>query len=212
MTGRGRAARASTFAVVCLALATGAHWFGSGMLPGPRVLIAAGAAAAVVGWLVVPRRGPLLLAGTTVAVQLGMHMGFAASMTRGAMTPMSLILCRGHDAAAPLPVHVTALPIATHASGGVLGAAGVPMLAGHLVAAVLAGLWMHHGERLFTSLGALLDAVRTAVLRVVRGWVVAIPTGARIRRAGVAPRISRQFLDRAIAAAGLRGPPVTLPC
>jgi hypothetical protein len=211
MTGRGRAARALVFAVVSVALATGAHWFGCGLVPHPSVLIAALSATAVIGWFVAERRHGATLVGTTAAVQIAMHVGFAASMATGGMSSMSLILCRDRQSVGP--THAESLPMAVHGGSVLTNSHGIPMLAGHLAAAVLVGLWMHHGERLFSSVGALFGALAATVRRLARRLLGGCLSGpGEVHLSFSVATHARHLRDRTAGAVGLRGPPTPQTC
>ncbi len=206
-TGRGRACRALLFAAVTTALAAVAHWLGGGMVAGPAALAAAVAGAAVLGWYVVPRRRARTVVLSSIAAQIALHVGFAASM--GGTSAMSMLLC-GHGPMTRAPAVVPLTLAAQHGglAAELLSTRGLPMLAAHVVAAALCGAWMHAGERLVTELGQLVaGALRPGLLLALGPSRRVRPhTGCLVRQA------PRHLRGRAVGAAGLRGPPRLLPC
>ncbi|MGW4703346.1 hypothetical protein [Streptomyces sp. NPDC004285] len=234
-----RAVRAAMFAAVCVLLAATGHILMSGhAVPGPT-LGAALAGTALAGWLLGGReRGLLAVTSAAVAFQSVLHLAFSWSqsaagalpadragtdhggmvmdhMTMHHMAPSRMDMghmdmghadmtstVMEHLAAAPSPA-----PSAGHDMTDMTSSAG--MLAAHLLAALLSGLWLAYGER------AAFRLLRAAPARLLRplgllGLLLAVPPAAvdrpRIRRArpgdGRAPR--RLLLARALLT---RGPP-----
>ena len=146
--GCSRTSRAAVFAAVCVLLAALGHTMMSGgHVPG-RVLLGAGAVTAVVGWCLAGReRGVPLIVSVVVALQAALHHAFSALSVSA--DPMDVVpVSMGH------PEGHTGHPVHGPASSG--------MLAAHLLAALLCGLWLGYGER---------AAFR--VLRAVAGWLAA---------------------------------------
>ncbi|MGW4102544.1 hypothetical protein [Streptomyces sp. NPDC004976] len=185
--GTLRTLRAVMFAAVCVVLAAGGHVLMSGAGLPWWVLSSGLMAVGVVGWSFGGREcRRRTVAGLTVAVQTGLHIGFtlaqsaarpstgAAHSTRTVQEWAGYLLCGGE----PTPAQAArAYDIAQragliqqlhHASGhdtramtttgtpgitGLLpaermtGIASWGMLAAHLLAAVLCGLWLAQGER-----------------------------------------------------------------
>ncbi|MFE7514516.1 hypothetical protein ACFU8I_25325 [Streptomyces sp. NPDC057540] len=237
-----RAVRAAMFAAVCVLLAATGHILMSGhAVPGPT-LGAALAGTALAGWLLGGReRGLLAVTSAAVAFQSVLHLAFSWSqsaagalpadragtghggmamdhMTMHHMSPRHMDMghmdmghagmtstVMEHLAAAPSPA-----PSAGHDMTDMTSSAG--MLAAHLLAALLSGLWLAYGER------AAFRLLRAAPARLLRplgplgllGLLLAVPPAAvdrpRIRRArpgdGRVPR--RLLLARALLT---RGPP-----
>jgi hypothetical protein len=142
-----RVSRAAVFAVVAVALAAGAHVIGGGSAPGPAALLVLGVPVVWASlFLTMARRRWPIVIGALAVVQIGLHEGLrllsepmAASF--GSPSPMA-----GHgvamaDMAMPAPENVT----------GMAGPS-LSMVAAHLVATVLTGAVLAHGEQLLWSL------------------------------------------------------------
>lgn len=228
MTVRGwcRAARAGVFAAVCVLLAALAHATMSGDSV-PAWAVAAGAAATgVAGWLLAGReRGRTVIVTVVTAVQLALHEAFsqaqalaspqvsqpAASTGTGSMDPHALHMGHmGTDAMGSMDMGGGAST--GHAMGGLdhmhhmSGAASVGMFAAHLLAAVLCGLWLAHGERAVFRVLRAAAAWLAAPLRLL----LALPTpqdrpAVRRRRTAVAAAPVRLLLCSSLT---FRGPPV----
>ncbi|WP_431995399.1 hypothetical protein [Streptomyces griseoflavus] len=160
-----RTTRAAVFAAVCVLLAA----LGHSLMSGTTVpWWALGGATAVVGgavWCPAGReRGPLLVSSAVVAAQTALHLWFAYAQ--------ELSLPSGALDAGPHPVeHMTPVTHAGHLghtphSGGtghtLEGMSSPGMLAAHLLAALLCGLWLAHGERAVFR-----------ILRTLAGWLAA---------------------------------------
>ncbi|WP_028808454.1 hypothetical protein [Streptomyces canus] len=187
MTVRGwcRVLRAGVFAAACVLLAALGHVTMSGT-PVPWWAMAAGAAATgVAGWLLAGReRGRTSIVVVVTAAQAVLHetftqaqeltsasavmpgaggptgtstvdMGSMGSMDMGSMSGMDM----GSTAHA---VHGMSGGGHMHGMAGMSGAASVGMFAAHLLAAVLCGLWLAHGERAVFR-----------VLRAAAAWLAA---------------------------------------
>ncbi|NNN31126.1 hypothetical protein HLK59_12225 [Streptomyces sp. S3(2020)] len=187
MTVRGwcRAVRAGVFAAVCVLLAALAHATMSGVPVPWWAMSAGGVATAVAGWLLAGReRGRTLVVAVVTAVQAVLHESFeraqtlasapesrpAASTGTGAMDMHSM---GSMDMGSPGMGSMGGMDMGagTHAVHGMAGlghvhgmsgAASVGMLAAHLLAAVLCGLWLAHGERAVFR-----------VLRAAASWLAA---------------------------------------
>ncbi|MER5434917.1 hypothetical protein [Streptomyces sp. NPDC002588] len=158
-----RMLRAAMFAAVCVLLAALGHVLMSGVHVPGWALAAAAAATGGAGWCLAGReRGTAPVVAVVVAAQAALHSAFAyarpagtaASMAGAAtdsvrmagMADMTDVADMAHSAPVPVPV--------TSWSGG--------MLAAHLLAALLCGLWLAYGEK---------AAFR--FLRAVGGWLAA---------------------------------------
>jgi hypothetical protein len=215
LTRGDRALRAGVFALVATLLAVGAHWLGSAMVPRGPVIAIAAVALAGIGWVLSARpRGMTVLIITTVVSQFALHTAFAASMARDGMPAMSLILC-GHDQGASTALTATPHLDVVHHGGSAMTSDvtghGLLMLAAHIAAAALVGLWLRLGERVLVQLGALLVALRRALLRVF-GWLLPATAGPARCRAAAPVSTRLQPGTRVIGALGLRGPPSLQPC
>ncbi|MCX4766148.1 hypothetical protein OG562_35270 [Streptomyces sp. NBC_01275] len=215
-----RTVRAAMFAAVCVLLAALGHVMMSGS-PVPAWTLAAGVAVTgAAGWCLTGReRGLPLVVTVVVAAQTGLHSAFAlvqsTAMGGGAGTaatdPGAALQSMGmaHMDMASMDsmdmphMDMSGLDHLGHATGG--GASSYGMLAAHLLAALLCGLWLAYGEK---------AAFR--ILRAVAGWLaaplrlllLALPAPAerprnRLRRYG-SERVPRLLLVHAITS---RGPP-----
>ncbi|GHE06699.1 hypothetical protein GCM10010339_48670 [Streptomyces alanosinicus] len=204
------------FAAMCVLLAALGHVLMSGADVPAWALAAGGAVTGAVGWCLAGReRGLPLIVTVVVAAQTVLHEAFSyaqsasgtsggsASMDMGGMGSMGMgsmetgAMHRGHTGMSPMD-HMG------HSMDG--GSSSFGMLAAHLLAAVLCGLWLAYGEK---------AAFR--ILRATAGWLAAplrlllalpaTPDRPRVhlrrRRPDRAPRLL--LLVHAITS---RGPPV----
>lgn len=194
-SGRGfRLARAAVFAALCVTVSGFGHSLMSGAdVPGWALAYAFAAVTAGAWWLTGRQRGGMAVTGASVATQGLLHLLFVGAQKLGAdasMTP-------GH---AP-GVHGPGMHGMHEWSPG--------MLAAHLGAAVLCGLWLWRGEVAAWRIARLLAAPVVAPLRrarsayavgtAPRGSARGVPTGRPPVRAG-AGVVLRHALVR-------RGPP-----
>ncbi|MEV5918502.1 hypothetical protein AB0N42_12485 [Streptomyces pseudogriseolus] len=222
-----RTTRAAVFAAVCVLLAALGHVMMSGASVPWWALAVAVVACGGTAWCLAGReRGLLLVSSVVVAAQSALHEWFSyaqelstSSMSAGGTahgTPsthhMASTAHTGHamhfmthDGSAVEPTGamdpVTGIG---HIMGGEMSSPG--MLAAHLLAALLSGLWLAHGER---------AAFR--ILRAVAGWLaaplrllLALPAppsrpGVVLRRGRTDRSPCRLLLVYAITS---RGPPV----
>ncbi|OIJ88207.1 hypothetical protein [Streptomyces colonosanans] len=223
-----RMTRAAVFAAVCLLLAALGHVLMSGTAVPWWALASAAVVTGGAAWCLAGReRGLLLVCSVMVAVQTALHLWF--SCAQGLLTPSPLPAPRGgmvdsalstdHMAsvlrmsdvmpttpgaqARELMGATDSMPGMGHTMGGTSSAG---MLAAHLLAALLCGLWLAYGER---------AAFR--ILRAVAGWLAAplrlpltLPAPPhrpriRARRSHSARTPHRLLLVHAITS---RGPPV----
>ena len=141
-----RAARAAMFAVTCVLLAALGHVLMSGT-PVPWWAMVGGAGSiGTAAWIVADgeRDVPFVVLATLVA-QAALHTVFtlAQSMAQSTVAPPAM-----HD-------------MTGHMTGHMTGTSSLGMLAAHLLAALLCGLWLAYGER-----------AAFAVLRSVAGLVL----------------------------------------
>ncbi|CCK28324.1 hypothetical protein BN159_3945 [Streptomyces davaonensis JCM 4913] len=152
-----RTIRAAVFAAVCVLLAALGHVLMSGRQVPVWALVGGVAVTAVVGWVLAAReRGLPLIVTVVVAAQTGLHSAFSAAQS----TP-------ARDMGAGHMHSMDAMDVRHMDHGGSMMAAAdssssFGMLAAHLLAALLCGLWLAYGER---------AAFR--ILRAVAGWLVA---------------------------------------
>ncbi|MBQ0826219.1 hypothetical protein [Streptomyces tagetis] len=230
-----RTVRAAVFAAVCVLLAALGHVLMSGT-PVPWWALTAGTAATGgAAWRLAGReRGRLLVGSVTVAAQTALHTAFSlaqALASPGPSDPGALagrwrdhLLCAAHDgmaaSAAPMDHHAhhgvssalsgaggAADPAAAaqHTMGG-LSPAG--MLAAHLLAALLCGLWLAHGERAAFRIVRALAGWFVAPLRpLLRPALPPPPADPHARRTGDVRCPRRLLLAHAITS---RGPPAVV--
>lgn len=211
-----RALRAAVFAAVCVLLAALGHALMSGSEVPVWALAAGVAVTGAVGWCLTGReRGPLPVVGTVVAAQAVLHEGFlfarSVAVASGTAASLHMSSTRG-DSTGMVPMeHMRHMDSPGHLMAGTSPSSGMVapsagMVAVHLVAALLCGVWLAYGEK---------AAFR--IMRAVAGWLTAplrllltLP-GAAYRPLGH-PR--RRDADRApyphllVHAITSRGPPV----
>ncbi len=201
-----RALRAALFAVVCVTLAVVGHSSMSAhRLPAPALLGAFAVTAAVAWAAAGRRRGAPTIAGALIALQGALHLVFSLAGIHPAAT---------HAHAGSGGTHAThgaetlspATSGTTSAATSVAGTDTAGMLAVHLLAALLCGLWLAHGEAAFFTLAraALAYAFTPLRLLLARVRVPDAPRRAvrRTRRSTHRPRtlVLAHTLSR-------RGPP-----
>ncbi|MFF6953213.1 hypothetical protein ACFZAD_31800 [Streptomyces iakyrus] len=204
-----RAIRAAVFAAVCVVLAALGHVMMSGDHVPPSTLLAGWVVTGAAGWCLAGReRGPSLVVGIAVAVQTALHSAFSlgppAPSAPGAHSPDMPSMSHGmgsmsHDMSAGAMEAMS--PHAGHVPGG---DSSLGMLAAHLLAALLCGLWLGHGERAVFRLLRAVGSRLAAPLRLLSALPVPPPPPVRRRRrpANRSPR--RLLLVHAITT---RGPP-----
>ncbi|MBP2035531.1 hypothetical protein [Streptomyces avidinii] len=220
------------FAALCVLLAATGHLLMSGTAVPWWALAVALPGTAVTAWALAGReRGLLAVTAAAVAVQALLHAGFTLAQSLAPAAPtagsgqmsqpppgveMPEAAAHVHHAmhgAADAPSALTAAIGATGVTGGPLpgamheaaGMSPTGMLAAHLLAAVLCGLWLAHGERAaFRVVRAVAARLWTPLRLLLRTAVPARRPTVRMRRrrARRAPR--RLLLAHAITS---RGPP-----
>ncbi|WP_328674633.1 hypothetical protein OG905_21185 [Streptomyces sp. NBC_00322] len=208
--GRGvRAVRAAVFAAVCVLLAvighvlmsqTGVPWWTVG-----AGAVITGAAA----WCLAERERTLLpVVLFAVAAQTALHTAFSLAQTAARPTAPHMPPMRHQhlsSAMEPMPsMASTAHDMTGMTGGGMTSSTG--MLAAHLLAALLSGLWLAYGERAaFRILRALADRLVAPLRLPVR--VPALPhrpPRIRVRRSRRARTPRQLLLAHALTT---RGPP-----
>ncbi|MGV4988676.1 hypothetical protein ACVB8X_39275 [Streptomyces sp. NRAIS4] len=212
-----RTIRAAVFAAMCVLLAALGHVLMSGVDVPAWALAAGGAVTGAVGWCLAGReRGLPSIVTAVVAAQAGLHEAFSyAQSASGGSAPVDASgmgsMGMGHMAMGHMGVsHMDQAGQMGHAGhmGHSMdgGSSSFGMLAAHLLAALLCGLWLAYGEK---------AAFR--ILRAVAGWLAAplrllfaspvTPDRPRVRlrrrRSDRAPRLL--LLSHAITS---RGPPM----
>ncbi|MDV9174315.1 hypothetical protein R6V09_29935 [Streptomyces sp. W16] len=167
-----RTLRAGVFAAVCVLLAALGHVMMSGA-PVPWWTMGAGAAATgTAGWFLAGReRGRGLIVTVVVAAQTALHETFSLGQTLMPGSGTASADMGGTDMSSSGSMSMDAMDMsgmAQMARGSadmghahtMTGSASFGMLAAHLVAAVLCGLWLAHGER------AVFRVLRAAAARL----------------------------------------------
>jgi hypothetical protein len=196
------------FAAVCVVLAALGHVMMSGDHVPLRTLLAGWAVTGVAGWCLAGReRGLRLVVAVAVAVQTALHSAF--SLTSSAPESMDMgtsgtgSLGHGTGSAESMPMPMSAHM--GHAGHTPDGDSSLGMLAAHLLAALLCGLWLGHGERAVFRLLRAVGGRLAAPLRLLFALPVPPPPPVHARRwsSDRAPRLL--LLVHAITS---RGPPV----
>ncbi|MGQ4431744.1 MULTISPECIES: hypothetical protein [unclassified Streptomyces] len=199
-----RTVRAAMFAAVCVVLAALGHVLMSGRHVPGWALAAGLAATALAGWTLAGReRGLPLVVTLVVATQAALHSAFSlAQPTTGQSPAMDM------GSADMGSMHMGAMDSMDmgHMSATTTDPSSTGMLAAHLLAALLCGLWLAHGER---AAFRVLRAVATRLAAPLRLLLAlpAPPHRPRLRprrpRSERAPRLL--LLGHAITS---RGPPL----
>ncbi|MER7185455.1 hypothetical protein ABT404_39350 [Streptomyces hyaluromycini] len=215
-----RTIRSAVFAAVCVLLAALGHVMMSGNRVPGWALAAALALTGALGWALSGReRGLPLVVSAAVGAQTALHSGFSAAQvwTNGTapMTSMgSVHMDMAGDMAAMNmgsmhmgPVHTDPVEYLGFGTGGT---ASTGMFAAHLLAALLCGLWLGHGERAAFRIVRAVAGRLVAPLRLLLRLLLALPATPERPR----PRPRRRRSDRAprllllVHAITSRGPPV----
>ncbi|MEV6540653.1 hypothetical protein [Streptomyces sp. NPDC051665] len=201
-----RTVRAAMFAAVCVVLAALGHVLMSGRHVPAWALAAGLAATGVAAWSLAGReRGLPLIVTLVVATQAALHSAF--SLAQPAMAGESASMNMGSADMGSMHMSATDSMDMGHMSATTTGDSSSPgMLTAHLLAALLCGLWLAHGERAtFRVLRAVAGRL-TAPLRLLLA-LPAPPHRPRLRprrpRSERAPRLL--LLVHAITS---RGPPL----
>ncbi|MFF4115842.1 hypothetical protein [Streptomyces sp. NPDC001714] len=208
-----RTIRSAVFAAVCVLLAALGHVLMSGTRVPAWALAAALALTAALGWALSGReRGLPLVVSAAVAAQTALHSGFSAAQVWTTHTaPMgSMHMDMAGDMGAMNmgsmhmgPAHTDPVEYLGFGTGGT---ASTGMFAAHLLAALLCGLWLGHGERAAFRIVRAVAGRLVAPLRLL----LALPATPERPR----PRLRRRRSDRAprllllVHAITSRGPPV----
>ncbi|NUR43730.1 MAG: hypothetical protein HOV73_26975 [Streptomyces sp.] len=199
-----RTVRAAVFAAVCVLLAALGHVLMSGADVPAWALAVGVTGTGAVGWGLAGReRGLPLIVTAVVVVQTVLHQAFSLAQTApDESTAMGMHMDMDMDAGMG-SMHM-GHPM--HGGGGVVGSSSYGMLAAHLLAALLTGLWLAYGEKAAFRILRAVAARLAAPLRLL----LALPTPTdrpRVRRGR--PRSDRApALRLLIHAITSRGPPV----
>ncbi|GHA01958.1 hypothetical protein GCM10010303_08600 [Streptomyces purpurascens] len=198
------------FAAVCVVLAALGHVMMSGDHVPLSTLVAGWAVTGAAGWCLAGReRGLRLVVAVAVIVQTGLHSAFSlvpapASGAVGGTDSMDMpsmghgMGSMGHEMGS-MSHHMA------HTGHTPDGDSSLGMLAAHLLAALLCGLWLGHGERAVFRLLRAVGSRLAAPLRLLFALPTPPPPPVRVRRwsSDRAPRLL--LLVHAITS---RGPPV----
>ncbi|WP_372348374.1 hypothetical protein [Streptomyces sp. KL116D] len=221
-----RTVRAAVFAAVCVLLAALGHAVMSGhAVPWWAVVLGAFFIGAVVWGPAGSERRTSTVVTLTVTAQAGLHAAFSVAQTwadaaesrafTGTVTDMdsmgsmpstgSMDAMGPMDAMGSMPSMGSASSMASmgHDMGGMPSAG---MVAGHLLAALLCGVWLAHGEQAAFRVLRALAGWFVAPLRLVALLLPMTPHRPRVRRrrTGTVRRPRRLLLAHAITS---RGPP-----
>ncbi|MFD9188419.1 hypothetical protein ACFWCA_09365 [Streptomyces phaeochromogenes] len=225
-----RAVRAAVFAAVCVVLAALGHVMMSGSSVPWWTMAAGGAVTGGAGWCLAARERGLPLIVTVVVVAQGLlHTGFSLAQSAAPPVARGSIGSAGRDmdsahmgAAAMDSVHMGSVhtgstdamdmghmgsgPMA-HPAHDMDGMSSLGMLAAHLLAALLCGLWLAYGERAAFRILRAVAGRLAAPLRLLLHAMPAPPHRPRVRVPRRSPDRSprRLLLVHAITS---RGPPV----
>jgi hypothetical protein len=200
------------FAAVCVVLAALGHVMMSGDHVPLRTLLAGWAVTGAAGWCLAGReRGLGLVVAVAVAVQTALHSAFSLAPAAPPRSPhmgstdpgAGGMGSMGHDMGGMDSLSVSEhLGHAGHTPGG---DSSLGMLTAHLLAALLCGLWLGHGERAVFRLLRAVGGWLAAPLRLLFALPAPPPPPVRVRRwsSDRAPRLL--LLVHAITS---RGPPV----
>ncbi|GAQ66768.1 hypothetical protein [Streptomyces scabiei] len=206
-----RTLRAAVFAAVCVLLASLGHTTMSGTAVPWWALAAGSVTAGGTGWLLARReRGPVPVGSCVVAAQAVLHVSFSLAQ---ALVPLR---ASGEATSSAFVAHGTS---ATHSMGpmdhaeivhslhhGTGGRSWAGMLAAHLLAALLCGLWLALGERAaFRVLRACAARLVAPLLLILRPPAPPCRPRVRAERARSDRMPRRLLLAHALTS---RGPPM----
>ncbi|WKN47062.1 hypothetical protein [Nocardioides sp. Arc9.136] len=218
-------ARALLVTLLAVFLGAAGHVTADGLLPGPGVLALVVVVGSVASAALLSRPASTLrVVGLLVAGQAAVHAvltatgghvgdaptspGRAAAEPAGAVLPLvdgrrmgslqEAYESGSHAVAPALPVGHLLDDLSAHA----------PMMAVHLVAAVLVGLWLAAGERALWTLVALASAVVLRPLLLALALVLAAPVVVTTPAHAPATRPARRPTDLLARCVVRRGPPL----
>lgn len=205
-----RAVRAAFFAVVCVLTAAVGHAWASGMSPSWFVLGSAFVGTASAAWWVAGReRGAVVVTGSTVVAQLGLHSLFdllhpdpMASMASAEHA--ELMKRMSHE---QLMEHMDSMSMSSMSMMASGGHTSTLMFAAHSLAALVCGLWLWRGESAAFRLGRALAAAVFVPLRLalrIAGSLSRPQLPERPVTPGPARRLRAALLQHVVSR---RGPP-----
>ncbi|MEW2516045.1 hypothetical protein [Streptomyces sp. NPDC046870] len=200
-----RTVRTAVFAAVCVVLAALGHVLMSGRDVPAWALAAGLAGTGGAGWCLTGReRGPALVVPLVVAAQAALHSAFSLARTASPGTPPPPApVSPGMGAMPTDAMDMAHMAHMAHPTDGT-GWSASGMLAAHLLAALLTGLWLAYGERAAFRILRAVAGRLAAPLRLLLALPAAGHPGPRLRR----PRSDRApSLELLIHAITSRGPP-----
>ncbi|MDA5141680.1 hypothetical protein PEM37_09185 [Streptomyces sp. AD681] len=231
-----RAVRAGVFAAVCVLLAALGHATMSGAPVPWWTLAAGAGATGAVGWLLAGReRGLPLIVTVVTAAQLVLHETFSKAQTFAAPSGPHPSASTGTGSMGVHSTHMGSMSThsmhmgamdmgsmggmdmggGAHAGHGMpglghvhsmSGASSVGMFAAHVLAAILCGLWLAHGERAVFQVLRAAASWLAAPLRLLLALPTPVcPPSVRRRRTAVVDATVRLLLCSSVT---FRGPPV----
>jgi hypothetical protein len=192
------------FAAVCVLLTSLGHVMMSGAGVPWWAIVAGAAVTGGTAWRLAGReRGPVLVGAFTVGAQVVLHVSFSLAQASqghamGGMHSMGSMESMDHAGAA----HSL-----DHGIGGMYSTSmsSTGMLAAHLLAALLCGIWLAHGERAaFRILRALVGRLVAPLRLILRPPAPPHRPRIRSRRARTGHGLRQLLLTHAITT---RGPP-----
>ncbi|MGW3106785.1 hypothetical protein [Streptomyces sp. NPDC001100] len=219
-----RTLRAGVFAAVCVLLAALGHLMMSGAAVPWWTMGVGAAATGAAGWFLAGReRGRGLIVTVVVAAQTVLHETFSLGQnlmpgSGGASIDMGRATTGSSDSMASMSMDAMDMSGMAHMARGssdmgpaqtMTGAASFGMLAAHLLAAVLCGLWLAYGER------AVFRVLRAAAARLAEPLRMLLALSVPARRPSARGRRTlayRSSLARFLLCYSLtsRGPPTGL--
>ncbi|WP_030605060.1 hypothetical protein [Streptomyces fulvoviolaceus] len=200
-----RTVRAAVFAAVCVLLASLGHVMMSGRHVPAWVLAAGVAVTGAVGWFLAGReRGLPLIVAVVVAAQTALHSAFSLAQSSGRGTAGSATADMTSMDMGSMHMHsMDAMDMGV--SHSTSGSSTFDMLAAHLLAALLCGLWLAYGEKAaFRILRAAAGRLAAPLRLLLALPLVPDRPRLRVRRHG-SDRTPRLLLVHAITS---RGPPL----
>ncbi len=204
-----RTIRAAVFAAVCVVLAALGHVMMSGDHVPWSTLLAGWAVTGVAGWCLAGReRGLHLVVAVAVAVQTALHSAFSLGPTAPAAPGAdSMDMPSMHHGMGSMSHDMgsgAVESVSSHMGHVPGGDSSLGMLAAHLLAALLCGLWLGHGERAVFRLLRAVGSRLAAPLRLLFARPAPPPPPVRERRRSSNRNPRRLLLVHAITT---RGPP-----
>ncbi|MGW0333701.1 hypothetical protein ACWD0J_17820 [Streptomyces sp. NPDC003011] len=215
-----RAARAAIFAAVCVVTAALGHAWSSGSSPPWFVLGSAFTGTVSAAWWIAGReRGPLVVTGSTVVAQFGLHSLFdllrpSPTASMAGMEHVELMKRMNHE---QLTEHMASTGMKPMDMSSMdMMAPGVHsstlMIAAHTLAALVCGLWLWRGESAAFRLGRSLAAAMFVPLRLALRITGSAPPPQLPEAPVIADPASRLHAALLQHVVSRRGPPGYVAC